>query len=87
MEVGLHQRSALRPFLFAMVMDRLRDEVRQESSWTMMFADVIVICSESSEQVEDNLERWRYALERRGMKVSHSKTEYMRVRRGTQVER
>ncbi|KAK3508257.1 hypothetical protein QTP70_017656, partial [Hemibagrus guttatus] len=33
--------------------------------------DDIVICSESREQVEENLERWRFALERRGMKVSH----------------
>ncbi|KAK3549916.1 hypothetical protein QTP86_015535 [Hemibagrus guttatus] len=78
-EVGLHQGSALSPFLFAMVMDQLSEEVRQESPWTMMFADNIVICSESREQVEENLERWRFALERRGMKVSRSKTEYMCV--------
>ncbi|KAK3575637.1 hypothetical protein QTP86_031594, partial [Hemibagrus guttatus] len=78
-EVGLHQGSALSPFLFAIVMDQLSEEVRQESPWTMMFADDIVICSESREQVEENLERWRLALERRGMKVSRSKTEYMCV--------
>ncbi|KAK3548423.1 hypothetical protein QTP70_012837 [Hemibagrus guttatus] len=78
-EVGLHQGSALSPFLFAIVMDQLSEEVRQESPWTMMFADDIVICSESREQVEENLERWRFALERRGMKVSRSKTEYMCV--------
>ncbi|KAK3507265.1 hypothetical protein QTP70_013448 [Hemibagrus guttatus] len=52
----------------AVVMDQLSEEVRQESPWTMMFADDIVICSESREQVEENLERWRFALERRGMK-------------------
>ncbi|KAK3515599.1 hypothetical protein QTP70_024608 [Hemibagrus guttatus] len=52
------------------MMDQLSEEVRQESPWTMMFADDIVICSESREQVEENLERWRFALERRGMKVS-----------------
>ncbi|KAK3528659.1 hypothetical protein QTP70_007205 [Hemibagrus guttatus] len=78
-EVGLHQGSALSPFLFAIVMDQLSEEVRQESPWTMMFADDIVICSESREQVEENLERWRFALERRRMKVSRSKTEYMCV--------
>ena len=75
-EVGLRQRSALSPLMFAMVMDRVTDEVRRESLYTMMFADDIVICSETSEQVDENLERWRYALERRGMKVSPSKTEY-----------
>ena len=32
---------------------------------TIMFADDIVICSESKERVEEKLESWRYALERR----------------------
>ncbi|KAK3538608.1 hypothetical protein QTP86_007676 [Hemibagrus guttatus] len=59
-EVGLHQVLALSPFLFAIVMDQLSEEVRQESPWTMMFADDIVICSESREQVEESLERWRF---------------------------
>ncbi|KAK3562905.1 hypothetical protein QTP86_011149 [Hemibagrus guttatus] len=74
-EVGLHQGSALSPFLFAIVMDQLSEEVRQESPWTMMFADDIVICSESREQVEENLERWRFALERRGMKENISENQ------------
>ncbi|KAK3515420.1 hypothetical protein QTP70_018872 [Hemibagrus guttatus] len=73
-EVGLHQGSALSHFLFAMVMDQLSEEVRQESPWAMMFADDIVICSESREQVEESLERGRFVLERRGMNVSRSVT-------------
>ncbi|KAK3560461.1 hypothetical protein QTP86_009621 [Hemibagrus guttatus] len=85
-EVGLHQGSALSPFLFAIVMDQLSEQVRQESPWTMMFADDIVICSESREQVEENQERWRFALERRGMKVSCRKTEYMSVNEREKVE-
>ncbi|KAK3562606.1 hypothetical protein QTP86_002086 [Hemibagrus guttatus] len=48
-EVGLHQGLGLSPFLFAMVMDQLSEEVRQESPWAMMFADDIVTCSESRE--------------------------------------
>ena len=67
-EVGLHQGSALNLLLFAMTMVRLIDEVRQESPRIMIFTDEIVICSESREQVEGKRERWRHALERRGMK-------------------
>ena len=58
MEVGLHQGSALSLFLCAMMMDRLTGEVQQESPWTMMFADGIVICCENREGVEEKLERW-----------------------------
>lgn len=32
---------------FLLVMDRLTNEVRHESLWTMMFADTMVLCSES----------------------------------------
>ena len=42
--VGPHQRSALSPFLFAVIIDRLTDEVRREPPWTMLFADDIMIC-------------------------------------------
>ena len=76
-KVGLHQGSALSPFLFAVIMDRLTDEVRREPPWTMLFADDTVICEEIREEVERRLESWKYALERRGMKASMSKTEYL----------
>ena len=63
----------------AVVVDRMTDEIREEAPWTMMFADDIVIGSERKEQLEEKLENWRYALERRGMKVNRRKTEYMCV--------
>ena len=34
-KVGLHQKSASSPFLFAVIMDRLMDEVRREPPWTI----------------------------------------------------
>ena len=63
-------------------MDRLTDEVRRELQSTMLFADDIVICEETREEVERRLESWRYALEKRGMKVSRSKTEYLCITGG-----
>ena len=73
-KVELHQGSA---FLFAMIMDKLTDEVRREPPWTMLFADDIVICEKTRKEGERRLESWRHALEKRGMKVSRSKTEYL----------
>ena len=43
----------------------------------MMFADEIVLVRESREKIEQGLERWRNSFERRGMKVSRTKTEYL----------
>ena len=37
-------------------MDRITDEVRREPPWTMLFADDIVICEETGEEVEQRLE-------------------------------
>lgn len=59
----------LSSFLFEMVMDRLPDELRQESPWTMMFVDDIVICSERRQLVEENQE------ERPGEKRNESQKE------------
>ena len=81
-KVGPHQGSALSPFLFAVITDRLTDEVRREPPWTMLFAVDIVICEETREEVERRLESWKYALERRGMNVSRSKTEYLCINGG-----
>ena len=53
----------------------------------MLFADDIVICEETREEVERRLESWKYALERKGMKVSESKTEYLCINGGNDDER
>ena len=61
------------------------DKVRKESPWTMLFADDIVICKETS-KVEWRIECWRYTLKRR-MKVSRSKTKYLCVNGGNNKDR
>ena len=63
-------------------MDRMTDEIREDSPCTMMLAGGIVICSMSKEEVEYNMESWIYSLERRGMKVDRRKAEYILLLRG-----
>ena len=76
-QVGLHQGSSLSPYLFNLVMDVITKDIREEAPWTMMFADDVVLCDETAAGLEEKLERWRCALESRGLKISRMKTEYM----------
>ena len=75
--VGLHQGSALSPYIFDMVMDVIVAEVKDEVPWSVLFADDIVLVATSKEEAEMKLEMWRRALEERGLKISRAKTEYM----------
>ena len=77
--VGLHQGSALSPFFFAIIMDKLTENIRKDAPWDMLFADDIVLFRQNHRDLKDDLEIWRNALERRGLKLSRSKIEYMKA--------
>ena len=76
-EVGLHQGSALSPFLFAVVMDELSKSVQETVPWCLLFADDIVLITESKQSLNMKLEEWRTSLESKGLRISRSKTEYL----------
>ena len=44
--VGLHQGSALSPYLFLLLVDVLTQDVRKDVPGSMMFADDIVLCGD-----------------------------------------
>ena len=45
----------------------------------MLFADDIVLSRQNRRELEDDLEMWRNALETRSLKVSRSKTKYLKA--------
>ena len=54
-DVGLHQGSALSPFLFAVVMDQITAPLRREAPWNMLFADDIALLNDTRADSEREL--------------------------------
>ena len=75
--ICLHQGSALRPYLFALVMDEVTGDIQGDIPWCMLFADDVVLVDESRAGVNRKLELWRHKLESKGFRLSRTKTEYM----------
>ena len=77
--VELHQGSAHSPILFAIIMGKLTEDIRKDAPWDMLFADDIVLSRQNHWELEDDLEIWKNVLKKRGLKVSRSKTECLKV--------
>ena len=56
--VGVHQGSALSPFLFLVVLDTLSRELRDEELWEMLFADDLIIIAETLDQLQERYLAW-----------------------------
>jgi hypothetical protein len=57
--IGLHQGSALSPYLFALEMDEVTRDIQGGIPWCMLFADDVVLVDESRTGVDRKLELWR----------------------------
>lgn len=58
MKVGIRRCTSLRPYLFPPVTDELiKGRVHDEVSWSMIFADIVVLAEASTNASEGKFER------------------------------
>ena len=63
--------------LSIIILDVLTEHIKNDPPWAMMFADDLVSCAMTRDEVEEDLETWRVVFERHGLKISRTKTEYV----------
>jgi len=76
-KVGMHQRSALSPLLFVIVMEVLSREFRVALPWELLYADDLVVIAETEDDLLKKLNEWKDFVENRGMRVNMNKTKVM----------
>jgi hypothetical protein len=54
--IGLHQGSALSPYLFDLVMDEVTRDIQDGISWYMLFVDDVILVDKSKMGVDQKLE-------------------------------
>ena len=75
-KVGMHQGSVLSPFLFVVVVD-VTEFVRQGALSELIYADDLVLMSETIEGPRNKFLKWKEAFECKGLKVNPGKTKVM----------
>ena len=75
-KVGVHQGSALSPRLFIMVMDVLTEDVRDGSLMELLYAEDLVLCGESLNEVLGMYGRWKNTVEGKGLRVNVDKKRF-----------
>ena len=75
--VGVHQGSALSPYLFITVLDVICQDLLKPAPWTMLYADDVVLCARDQANLQEKLQKWKDRLQHHGLKINTAKTEYM----------
>ena len=72
----MHQGSVLSHFLFAVVVD-VTESAREDALSELLYADDIVLMSETIEGLRNKFIKWKKAFESNGLKVNLGKTKVM----------
>ena len=76
--VGTHQGSVLSPFPFAMVVNVVAEFASDGALSELLYADDLVLMSETMEELRNKLLNWKEAFESKGLKVNHKALTKMR---------
>ena len=68
--VGLHQRSALSPFLFMLNLDTLTGGIRTSAPCELIFTDDIILIGKMEEELKEKLVMWQRELASGGLRMS-----------------
>ena len=72
-EVGMHQGSALSPWLFVIVMEALYGEFRVALPWELLCTDDLVVMAQTEDGLIGRHGRWRDFVENGDMRVGVNK--------------
>ena len=75
--VGVHQGSVLSSLIFAIVANVVTEHAREGLLNEVMYADDLVLMSKSLDDLRERFQRWRSALEDKGLNVNVGKTKMM----------
>jgi len=65
----MHQGSVLSPLSFAIVMEAISREFRVALPWELLYADDLVVITETEDDLMKRLNEWKDNVENRGMRV------------------
>jgi len=65
-KVGVHQGSVFSPLIFAIVADVVTESVRNGLMSEMLYADDLVLTSETMEGLREKFWKWKEAFESKG---------------------
>ena len=77
MKLGVHQGSALSPLLFILVTNVLTEDVRGVPLMELLYAEDLVLCGESLNEVLDKYGRWKNVVKGKALRLNVDKTKGM----------
>ncbi|KAK6744938.1 hypothetical protein RB195_011573 [Necator americanus] len=69
-QVGVQQGSSLSPLLFIMCKDTITKEIQKQHPWTLLFADDVMLASESRDVLQKHVQSWKDRLQQYGLRLN-----------------